>query len=297
MAGFALLAEPVTGLAAYSPQDKARMATLDTSAKQHIQIELDSRQLALDGVTTSITEVDLIGWLADEVHSEGTVPGELDGYLARVLLYLQRDAGHTLTGLVRHQRELARAIAADIEVRLSNARRQGFAVALTLDMFSEPAGSSSSDFRHDFCFHPDRYPARPPYYQGSVRFKKHYYPLIHDLRDAGEEWQCAVAIESLSEVKYWVRNIAGDRLNSFWLPTSSDYFYPDFVAELVDGRLLVVEYKGGHLLGGIDADEKQRIGQRWAATSQHQHCLFVQVSKADPLRRSLEQQLRDEIDH
>ena len=31
---------------------------------------------------------------------------------------------------------------------------------------------------------------------------------------------------------------------SFWLPTSSDYFYPDFMCELVDGRLLAVEYKG-----------------------------------------------------
>ena len=77
--------------------------------------------------------------------------------------------------------------------------------------------------------------------------------------------------------------------------TSSDYFYPDFVAELVDGRLLVVEFKGGHLVGGMDADEKQRIGQRWAATSQRGHCLFVQISKADPDQRSLQQQLLDAI--
>ena len=32
--------------------------------------------------------------------------------------------------------------------------------------------------------------------------------------------------------------------NSFWLQTSSDKFYPDFVALLNDGRVLVVEYKG-----------------------------------------------------
>ena len=293
MAGFSLLAEPVLGLAAYSPQDNARMATLDTSEGQHMQIELDSRQLALDGVVTSINEADLIGWLADEVRTEVTVPGELDGYLARVLLHLQRDGGHTLTGLVRHQHELARAIGIDMAVRLANARKKGFGVALTLDMFSEPA--QSQGFRHDFCFHPDRYFARPPYYQGSVRFKKHYYPQIHDLREGGEEWECAVALEGLPQVKHWVRNIAGDRLNSFWLPTSSDYFYPDFVAELMDGRLLVVEYKGGHLVGGVDADEKQRIGQRWAATSQGQRCLFVEVSKADPLKRTLDKQLRDVI--
>ena len=128
-----------------------------------------------------------------------------------------------------------------------------------------------------------------------MRFKKHYYPLIHDLRDGGEEWECAVAIERLPDVKYWVRNIPQDRVNSFWLPTSSDYYYPDFVCELKDGRLLVVEYKGGDRLDGGDATEKARIGERWAATSKNRRCIFVQVSKADPLKRSLEKQLKDAI--
>ena len=63
------------------------------------------------------------------------------------------------------------------------------------------------------------------------------------------------------------------------------------------GRWLVLAYKGGHLVGGVDADEKQRIGQRWAATSQGQRCLFVEVSKADPLKRSLDKQLRDVVGH
>lgn len=31
------------------------------------------------------------------------------------------------------------------------------------------------------------------------------------------------------------------------LPKSSGYFYADFVAEFVDGRILVIEYKGEHL--------------------------------------------------
>lgn len=293
IAGFSLLGEPVTGLPAYSPQENARIATLDTSARQRIEIELDSRQLALDGVKTSIAEVDLIGWLADEVRTEYTVPGELDGYLARVLLYLQRDAGHTLTSLVRHQHELARAVSADIAIRVANARKRGFAAALALNMFSEPGDKEC--FRHEFHFHPDRYPARPPYYQGSVRFKKHYYPLIHDLRDGGEEWQCAVSMESLPEVEKWVRNIPQDRVNSFWLPTSTDYYYPDFVCELKDGRLLVVEYKGGDRLDSGDATEKALIGERWAATSKNRRCIFVQVSKADPLKRSIDKQLKDAI--
>ncbi len=296
IAGFSLLADPVTGLASYNPQDYARMATLDTSAKQKIEIELESRQLELDGVKTAITEADLIRDLADVVRTEYTVPGELDGYLARVLhclLHGRRDAEHTLTGLVRHRHELARAVAADIAVRVDAARRKGFGAAMALDMFSEP--TKTDGFRHEFRFNPDHYPARPPYYDGSVRFKKHYYALIHDLRDGGEEWECAVAIEGLTQVTKWVRNVEKDRVNSFWLPTSSDYFYPDFVCELAGGRVLVVEYKGGHFLDGSDAVEKARIGERWAATSRNQRCVFVQVSKADPLKRSLEKQLLDAL--
>jgi len=293
IAGFSLLGEAVTSLPTYDPRDVARVATLDITSKQKIQIELDSKQLALDGVTTAITALDLLTELANEVRTKYTVPGELDGYLARVLHHLQRDPKHTLTSLVRHKRELAKAISTDIAARMANARKEGFGAAMALEMFSEPPAAQG--FRHEFTFHPDRYPARPPYYDGEVRFKKHYYPLIHDLKCHGEEYDCAVAIESLPEVDKWVRNIERDRLNSFWLPTSTDYFYPDFVCQLKDGRLLVVEYKGGYLTTAIDAVEKEAIGKRWAATSQNGRCVFVQVSKGDPLGRSLETQLRDAL--
>jgi len=50
----------------------------------------------------------------------------------------------------------------------------------------------------------------------------------------------------------WIRNVAR-HTRSFWLPTTTDKFYPDFVAQLADGRLLVVEYKGALLAGaGVD---------------------------------------------
>ena len=40
-------------------------------------------------------------------------------------------------------------------------------------------------------------------------------------------------------MKHWVRNVERDERFSFWFPTSTDYFYPDFVAELDDGRLIL----------------------------------------------------------
>lgn len=44
-------------------------------------------------------------------------------------------------------------------------------------------------------------------------------------------------------------------------------FYPDFVALLKDGRVLVVEYKGEHLATNIDSENKRLIGQLWEKSS------------------------------
>lgn len=83
----------------------------------------------------------------------------------------------------------------------------------------------------------------------------------------GEEEACALVIEQHSKVKRWVRNL--DRTpTSFRLVTSSDAFYPDFAAELTDGRSLVVEYKGAQLADSADAQEKELVGKKWAEASQ-----------------------------
>lgn len=65
-------------------------------------------------------------------------------------------------------------------------------------------------------------------------------------------------LDSLNEVTYWVHNVARHPA-AFWLPTATDKFYPDFVALLKDGRLLVVEYKGAFLADTPDTMEKQTI--------------------------------------
>jgi type III restriction enzyme len=86
------------------------------------------------------------------------------------------------------------------------------------------------------------------------------------LKDGGEEFRCAVALDSHQMVKHWVRNIVRGS-NAYWLPTSTDRFYPDFIAELTDGRMLVLEYKGAHLAANEDTAEKANIGARLAEVS------------------------------
>ena len=107
-------------------------------------------------------------------------------------------------------------------------------------------------------------------YRGRYKFSKHYLGANNvpsfDGGVDGEEFQCAKAIDTNKNVKYWIRNVA-KHPNSFWLPTSTDKFYPDFVAMLNDGRILVVEYKGAHLIDSADTREKKQIGDLWQAKS------------------------------
>lgn len=67
---------------------------------------------------------------------------------------------------------------------------------------------------------------------------------------------------------------------AFWLPTSTNRFYHDFVAALKDGRILVVEYKGELWTDTADTREKAMIGSIWEARSKGR-CIFRIVSKRD----------------
>jgi len=81
---------------------------------------------------------------------------------------------------------------------------------------------------------------------------------------------------------------------SFWFPTSSDRFYPDFVLQLNDGRLLVVEYKGEHLLHDPDTLEKDNVGKLWESLSEGK-ALFLMAVKQDAQGRNIHQQLENKI--
>jgi len=120
---------------------------------------------------------------------------------------------------------------------------------------------------------PYSYPCRARY-QGRYQFKKHYYPVVGELKADGEEFECAQFLDMLPQVKYWVRNLERQPEHSFWLQTSTDKFYPDFVGVLNDGRCLVVEYKGAYIYDNEDSKEKRRLGELWEAKSGGS-CLFV----------------------
>jgi type III restriction enzyme len=87
------------------------------------------------------------------------------------------------------------------------------------------------------------------------------------MKSSGEEFDCAQVIDSDVTIKYWVRNLSKQPIASFWLQTASDRFYPDFVALLTDGRVLVVEYKGDAYATNDDSKEKRALGELWEKRS------------------------------
>jgi len=89
-----------------------------------------------------------------------------------------------------------------------------------------------------------------------------------------------VFIDTLPEVKYWVRNIERRERHSFSLQTTTDKFYPDFVCLLNDGRYLVVEYKGENLWTNEDSREKRALGELWEKRS-NGACLFIMPKGKD----------------
>ena len=114
-----------------------------------------------------------------------------------------------------------------------------------------------------FKFDPNNYPTNAPLSSTeSAEFTKHYYKLIDRMN--GEEMAFARYIDKLDEVECWVRNIERYPDHSFWLQTSTDKFYPDFIIKLKTGKILAVEWKGEQYRDGADPKEKEALGKAWA---------------------------------
>ncbi len=233
--------------------------------------QADAAQLSLDSVPTDATELDLALALERQVRRAGLTQAETQAYVLRLVSHLLHDRGLTLTGLIRSRFQLGQMISRRIDNFVSAARNQGFQNLL----FGRAEAELAFSTRWTFEFRKGRYPVRQAY-NGRWTFKKHYYPEIAKLKSEGEEFECAKALDREDSVKHWVRNLEQLPEFAFWLPTATDYFYPDFVAELNGGGLLVVEYKGDAYATNDDSREKRLVGERWAQTTGHR---FVMVEK------------------
>ena len=228
----------------------------------------------LNLVEGNFTENNLVRWLEREVRQPDIVPTELRAWLVRMISHLQNERGFGLTALERGKFTLARAILKRIKILRQEAANTGFQQLL----FEAPQSLETS-FDYSYPFKPNSYPASY-FYSGSYQFKKHYYPFPGELKPEGEEFDCAMHIDRHPKVKYWVRNLERREAAAFSLPLAGRNFYPDFIAELIDGRQLVIEYKGEVYKSNDDSREKKLVGECWAEKG-GENCLFLFAVKDD----------------
>lgn len=278
--------------------DDLKIFEIDLNGEKLVYQLENIKQIELDNVKTNLTELDLIYWLDRAIRNPawGITQPVLQNYLTKLVRYLMADRRLSLTALVRAKTPLSKAISAEINRLKERAIESGYQALLPGMRFPSEEEMPFYSFR----FEAGQYPARNIYNGGGYKFSKHFYPVIHDLREKrssgsdAEEFICAKMIDLHPKVKAWIRNIERQPKLSFKLPTSTDNFYPDFVAELTDGRILVVEYKGEPYKSNDDSREKIQVGERWERASNGK-CLFLFAVERDDDGRGVWEQLNLKI--
>lgn len=231
-------------------------------------------QMTLLGADQTETVAQLVHWIDKNIPNRPDIfPSESGPYLTGVIHYLLNDRGFTIKQLFHDKYTLRQKVVAKICALRKEARQRSYQAFLLPECATPLVVSADICFSFD----PNNYPCNTRY-KGSIIFKHHYYKDIGVLN--GEEEQCAVFIDNLPEIEFWVRNIEHREKFSFWLQTSTDKFYPDFVCKLKDGRFLAVEYKGGDRWSDDDSKEKRALGELWAKRSGGS-CLFVMPKGKD----------------
>ncbi|MBI2058861.1 MAG: hypothetical protein HYT87_03745 [Nitrospirae bacterium] len=233
-------------------------------------------QLSLVTSEPGWTVQGLANWLDRQIPHHYSRQAHSRLVMHKVLTALIEGRGISIEQLARRKFRLRNAIEKKIqEHRAAQAKKEYNGLLFGV-------GKAAIEVSPEICFSYDADRYSPNwYYDGGYRFNKHYFPeRIGELRSDVEEFECAQFIDQLPEVKFWVRNLERRPEHSFWLQTSTDKFYPDFVALLNDGRILVVESKGEHLWSNDDSKEKRAVGDLWADLSGGR-CLFVMPKGKD----------------
>jgi type III restriction enzyme len=210
-------------------------------------------------------------------------------HLRRTLAFLTEKRNIPLPDLARARYILEKQLRDKIESYYNDAIAKGYQASL---FGAKAKVETNFDVEFSYPTDPFQYPTQW-YYSGRYIWSRNYYPLVGELESEGEEFECAKAIDRNMAVRCWVRNLSR-RDSSFRLPTSTDYFYPDFVALLNDGRTLVVEYKGKPYETNDDSKEKMNIGELWESKSKGKG-LFLFAVKRDAKGRDVYKQIEDKI--
>lgn len=232
----------------------------------------------MQGMAGTWSTLELVDFLDRRVRQPDITQPELVEWLRAAVASLVA-RGFDLAQLVRGKYVIARKLEEQIVVARLAASESNYQETL----FANDA-PVLADFKHAFKYDPNAYPSRNPCL-ANYKWQKHYYAVPGDLphkrkdNSLAEEFLCAIELDQMAGVEFWVRNLVHD--SQFWLPTASGRTYPDFVAKLTDGSLLVVEYKGGDRVTNKDSQDKAQTGHLWAKASAGKGIYLMAVKKTD----------------
>lgn len=226
-----------------------------------------SDQLLLDIAVDGWSEAGLVQILARRVRADDVPASEMMAWLSAVVQHLTGPRDLPLAALMRCRFILARKLKDKVDALRREARGRAYQTCLFA-----PDAQPEVSFEDGFRFFDGMFDGVPTYRGKKYTFAKHFLGADRVPRfdgkgedgAEGEEFKAAQLIDAMGEIEYWARNVSGHP-NAFRLPLAGGWTYPDFVAKLKDGRLLVVEYKGGHLVA--DSAEKRAVGELWQARS------------------------------
>jgi type III restriction enzyme len=224
--------------------------------------EVRLRQLELIGEGDEWTEVELASWLDIELHRDDAFLGlhkaESQPWMHRIVDGLLRSRLLSLPVVARRRHELVRLLRGRIaEHGRSQVRRaaqqlieeQPDAVETSPSVMFEMSEAKYTPYelfeRHDF--------------------RRHAFGTVAHMNR--EEAECATKIDNHERVKRWLRNLDRQKQGGFSLPKSPGRFFPDFIVELVDGTIVLIEYKMGKFSFDPEERHKKAVGELWAARS------------------------------
>lgn len=286
----------------FTPTSKIYRYQIDATENRILEQERLQAGVELPFESIHITDNPdmLVKWIADRVHRSDVYQPVMLRFVEYLICnWLMGTRGMSLSKLYAHKVELARSIQSLLDENYRKAMVSQFEQAL-LDLEKT---SEFPDSTFVFRFDPTHYVPRNQYNPaaGGREFKKHFCPFIHDLHaftpggnTPAEEYLCAEAIDTNPDVKRWIRNIERSEY-SFWLPLAEGRFFPDFILELTNGKILVVEYKGANLYSNDDSRQKRRVGLVWEKASKGK-CFFLMARDKDDVGRGVAAQIQYKID-
>ena len=254
-------------------------AVLDIGEKGRVEVRFVQElheQMTLLASEQGWTVAALVNWLDRQIPNRRDITqSESSVFVHRAVTGLMESRKMTIEQLARRKFSLRDAVAAKVDKYRQSEASKGYNRLL----FGEGSSKLEVSTNLNFYFDENRYSPNWSYQPG-FRFSKHYFQQVGELRSQGEEFECARFLDTHPAVWFWVRNIDRRPESSFWLQTSTDKFYPDFVVLLLDGRVLVVEYKGADRWSDDDSKEKRALGDLWAERSGGL-CLFIMPKGQD----------------